>query len=132
MRPERRRRAEAGRGGSWLPKHVRCPFRCSSSLSPLPCCIGSIHRPYFEGNLSSPVPVPVRSGFCVAGGMHKGGLSGAVSIPSCGGSWPLLPAWGEPSPPRRPPGGGNEKGGEIKSMLPLGSSFLSERVTGGG
>ena len=84
--------------------------------------IGSIRRPYFAGNLSSPVPVAVRSGFCVAGGMHKGGLSGAVSIPSCGGSWPLLPAWGDTLPPRRPPGGGNEKGGESNAMLPQADS----------
>ena len=81
-------------------------------FSPLPGRIGSIRRPYLAGILSSPVPVAVRSGFSVAGGMHKGGLSGAVSIPSCGGSWPSLPAWGDTLPPRRPPGGGNEKGGD--------------------
>ena len=38
--------------------------------------------------------------------VNRGGGS-----PSCGGSRPLLAAWGEPSPPRLAPAGGNGKGG---------------------
>jgi hypothetical protein len=51
------------------------------------------------------------------GGMHKGGLSGAVSNPSCGGSWPLLPAWGDTLPPRLAPVGKRERGNKF-SLLP--------------
>ena len=42
-----------------------------------------------------------------------------------------MPAWGDTRPPRRPPGGGNEKGGD-QVYAAEGSSFYSERVTGGG
>src|SRR5271157_409316 len=44
------------------------------------------------------------------GGMHKGGFSGAICNPSCGGSRPVLAAWGEPARPGFPPEGETGKG----------------------
>jgi hypothetical protein len=69
--------------------------------------------------------------------MHKGGFCGGLKNSSCGGSrctrragvfWAgaqRVPAWGEPSPPRRPPWGGMRKGGS-DSLLP--QADLSQRT----
>src|SRR5207248_2140757 len=52
------------------------------------------------------------------GGCTRGVSAERFETPSCGGSRPLLAAWGEPAPPRLAPGGGNGKGGEPNSLLP--------------
>jgi hypothetical protein len=74
-------------------------------FSPLPGRVGSIRRPHLAGILSSPVPVAARSGFSVAGGMHKGGLSGVVFNPLLWGELAVLASVGgyppAPASPRR-------------------------------
>jgi hypothetical protein len=55
------------------------------------------------------------------GGMHKGGGSAErFETPSCGGSRPLLAAWGEPARPGLPPEGETEKG-EFKFLAAAGN-----------
>ena len=108
------------------------PFRCFSFSLPLPRRIPQSAA--FILKAICPLRCPCRCGlrFCGAGGMHKGGLSRAVSISLLWGELAVFASVGGTRPPRRPPSGGNEKGGDFKVYAAEGSSFFTERVTGGG
>src|ERR1700683_4322257 len=54
------------------------------------------------------------------GGSTRGVSAERFETPSCGGSRPLLAAWGEPARPGLPPEGETEKG-ELKFLAAAGS-----------